>query len=97
MRGGTLLHKVHRAPASRYSEDIDLVLVGDRPEEHTRRAIRRVLADVLGLIPVPNFQSEPPLVGSYKAFNKSFHEHCSIRRGRDVRIRRRGRISAASR
>jgi predicted nucleotidyltransferase component of viral defense system len=48
MRGGTLLHKVHLAPASRYSEDIDLVVVGNRPEEHIRRAIRRVLADVLG-------------------------------------------------
>lgn len=49
MRGGTLLHKVHLAPASRYSEDIDLVVVGDRPEDHVRLAIRRVLADVLGL------------------------------------------------
>lgn len=48
MRGGTLLHKVHLAPASRYSEDIDLVVVGTRPEDHIRRAIRRVLADVLG-------------------------------------------------
>ena len=49
MRGGTLLHKVHLAPAARYSEDIDLVVVGSRPEEHIRRAIRRVLADVLGI------------------------------------------------
>ena len=48
MRGGTLLHKVHLAPASRYSEDIDLVVVGDRPEEHIHRAVRRVLTDVLG-------------------------------------------------
>ena len=48
MRGGTLLHKVHLAPPSRYSEDIDLVMVGTRPEEHIRRAVRRVLADVLG-------------------------------------------------
>lgn len=48
MRGGTLLHKVHLVPASRYSEDIDLVVVGTRPEEHIRRAVRRVLADVLG-------------------------------------------------
>jgi predicted nucleotidyltransferase component of viral defense system len=48
MRGGTFLHKVHLSPASRYSEDIDLVVVGTRPEEHIRRAIRRVLADVLG-------------------------------------------------
>lgn len=48
MRGGTLLHKVHLAPASRYSEDIDLVVVGDRPEDHVRKALRRVLNDVLG-------------------------------------------------
>ena len=39
MRGGTLLHKVHLAPAARYSEDIDLVVVGTRPAEHIRRAI----------------------------------------------------------
>ena len=48
MRGGTLLHKVHLAPAARYSEDIDLVVVGDRPEGHIRRALRRVLLPVLG-------------------------------------------------
>ena len=48
MRGGTLLHKAHLAPASRYSEDINLVVVGTRPEDHVRRAIRRVLTDVLG-------------------------------------------------
>jgi predicted nucleotidyltransferase component of viral defense system len=48
MRGGTLLHKVHLAPPARYSEDIDLVAVGSRPAEHIRRAIRRVLADILG-------------------------------------------------
>jgi predicted nucleotidyltransferase component of viral defense system len=48
MRGGTLLHKVHLAPASRYSEDIDLVVFGNRPEEHIRKALRRVLVDVVG-------------------------------------------------
>lgn len=48
MRGGTLLHKVHLAPPARYSEDIDLVVVGTRPPDHIRRAIRRVLAEVLG-------------------------------------------------
>jgi predicted nucleotidyltransferase component of viral defense system len=48
MRGGTLLHKVHLAPASRYSEDIDLVVHGDRPENHIRKAINRVLKDILG-------------------------------------------------
>ena len=48
MRGGTLLHKVHLAPSSRYSEDIDLVVVGDRPEGHIRKALHRVLKGVLG-------------------------------------------------
>jgi predicted nucleotidyltransferase component of viral defense system len=48
MRGGTLLHKVHLAPASRFSEDIDLVVFGDRPEGHIEAAIRRVLRDQLG-------------------------------------------------
>lgn len=48
MRGGTLLHKVHLAPPARYSEDIDLVAVGARPADHIRRAIRRVLTEVLG-------------------------------------------------
>lgn len=49
MRGGTLLHKVYLAPAARFSEDIDLVVVGDRPEDHIRKALRRTLADVLGI------------------------------------------------
>jgi predicted nucleotidyltransferase component of viral defense system len=48
MRGGTLLHKVHLAPAARYSEDIDLVVFGDRPEAHIAKAIRRVLRAVFG-------------------------------------------------
>lgn len=48
MRGGTLLHKVYLSPASRYSEDIDLVVIGDHPENHINKAIRRVLAGILG-------------------------------------------------
>jgi predicted nucleotidyltransferase component of viral defense system len=48
MRGGTLLHKVYLPPPSRYSEDIDLVVVGDRPEGQIRKALDRVLKDVLG-------------------------------------------------
>lgn len=48
MRGGTLLHKVCLAPPSRFSEDIDLVVFGGRPEDHVRKALRRVLTDVLG-------------------------------------------------
>lgn len=49
MRGGTVLHKVHLAPAARYSEDIDLVLVGDhRPEAHIEKALNRVLRPLFG-------------------------------------------------
>ncbi|MBU6410147.1 MAG: nucleotidyl transferase AbiEii/AbiGii toxin family protein [Verrucomicrobia bacterium] len=48
MRGGTLLHKVYLPPPSRYSEDIDLIVVGNRPEGHIRKALNRVLHDVLG-------------------------------------------------
>lgn len=48
MRVGTLLHKVHLAPPSRYSEDLDLVVVGDRPAAHIRKALHRVLKGVLG-------------------------------------------------
>ena len=48
MRGGTVLHKGHLAPASRYSEDIDLVLVGDRPAAHIKKALARVLRPILG-------------------------------------------------
>lgn len=49
MRGGTLLHKVYLPPPSRYSEDIDLVVIGNRPEGHIRKALNRVLRDVLGM------------------------------------------------
>lgn len=49
MRGGTVLHKVHLAPASRYSEDIDLVLVTGRDIGHIRKALARVLRPVLGV------------------------------------------------
>jgi len=48
MRGGTVLHKVHLAPAARYSEDIDLVIVGSRPKRHVLLALHRVLNPILG-------------------------------------------------
>ena len=48
MRGGTVLHKGHLPPARRYSEDIDLVLVGTRPSGHIKKALHRVLKPVLG-------------------------------------------------
>ncbi len=44
MRGGTVLHKGHLAPAARYSEDIDLVLVEPR---RSHRGIREDLASAL--------------------------------------------------
>lgn len=48
MRGGTVLHKAHLAPAARYSEDIDLVLVGELETEELGWRLRRVLTPILG-------------------------------------------------
>ncbi len=48
MRGGTWLPKVRLAPAARSSEDIDLVVVGERPEGQVKKGLVRVLADALG-------------------------------------------------
>ena len=42
-RGGTALHKLHLAPAARYSEDIDLVQVGDGQLDHIIDAVRQAL------------------------------------------------------
>ncbi len=48
MRGGTVLHKAHLAPAARYSEDIDLVLVKPMDTDTLDAHLRRVLTPVLG-------------------------------------------------
>lgn len=47
MRGGTILHKSHLAPASRYSEDIDLVLITDAAGTSIQKALKRVLKPLL--------------------------------------------------
>jgi len=48
MRGGTVLHKGHLAPAARYSEDIDLVLIKAMNAATLDKSLRRVLTPVLG-------------------------------------------------
>jgi len=48
MRGGTVLHKAHLAPAARYSEDIDLVLIKAMDADTLDRRLRQVLTPVLG-------------------------------------------------
>jgi hypothetical protein len=48
MRGGTVLHKGHLAPAARYSEDIDLVLIKPLEKDDLDRRLRKVLTPVLG-------------------------------------------------
>jgi predicted nucleotidyltransferase component of viral defense system len=48
MRGGTVLHKAHLAPAARYSEDIDLVLVKPMETGALDQNLRRVLQPILG-------------------------------------------------
>lgn len=56
MRGGTVLHKAHLAPASRYSEDIDLVLTANRSHEGIKEDIASALESLLGE-PAESFQT----------------------------------------
>lgn len=51
MRGGTALHKVHLAPAARYSEDIDLVLIQRRRPEIVKRHLTRAVQPILNSSP----------------------------------------------
>lgn len=48
LRGGTVLHKGHLAPAARYSEDLDLVLIKSADKNDLIARLRRALAPVLG-------------------------------------------------
>jgi len=48
MRGGTVLHKGHLAPAARYSEDIDLVLVRPMDKDALDARLRKALTPMLG-------------------------------------------------
>jgi predicted nucleotidyltransferase component of viral defense system len=51
MRGGTALHKVHLAPAARYSEDIDLVLLTRRRDAVVKQHLTRVLRPIMNSRP----------------------------------------------
>jgi len=53
MRGGTVLHKAHLAPAARYSEDIDLVLTKPMNTATLEKNLLRVLTPILG-VPAPS-------------------------------------------
>jgi predicted nucleotidyltransferase component of viral defense system len=53
MRGGTVLHKAHLAPAARYSEDIDLVLTKPMDTAILEKHLLRVLTPILGA-PAPS-------------------------------------------
>ena len=53
MRGGTVLHKAHLAPAARYSEDIDLVLTKPMDTATFEKHLLRVLTPILGT-PAPS-------------------------------------------
>jgi predicted nucleotidyltransferase component of viral defense system len=48
MRGGTILHKLHCAPARRYSEDLDLVQIQAGPIGPIFDAVKETLAPLLG-------------------------------------------------
>jgi predicted nucleotidyltransferase component of viral defense system len=48
MRGGTILHKIHCAPARRYSEDIDMVQIHGGPIGPIFDMAKNVLSPLLG-------------------------------------------------
>lgn len=47
-RGGTALHKLHLAPPTRYSEDIDLVQISSEPIGDVIDTIRKILDSLFG-------------------------------------------------
>jgi predicted nucleotidyltransferase component of viral defense system len=51
MRGGTALHKVHLAPATRYSEDIDLVLLTRWRDSVVKQHLTQVLQPIMNSRP----------------------------------------------
>jgi predicted nucleotidyltransferase component of viral defense system len=51
MRGGTALHKIHLAPAARYSEDIDLVLLTRRRDAVVKKHLTKVLQPIMNSRP----------------------------------------------
>lgn len=55
MRGGTVLHKVHLAPAARYSEDIDLVALGSARTDDILSALERVMTAIMRDGPADSF------------------------------------------
>jgi len=48
LRGGTVLHKGHLAPAARYSEDLDLVLIKSMNKDSLDARLRKILTPLLG-------------------------------------------------
>jgi hypothetical protein len=61
-RGGTALHKLHLAPAARYSEDIDLVQREPGPIGPTLSRLRRVLGWIGPARPGPEVRRSPGVV-----------------------------------
>jgi predicted nucleotidyltransferase component of viral defense system len=89
LRGGTALHKLHLAPARRYSEDIDLVQTRPGPIGATIDRIRAKLDHWLG-VPrwergegvrlVYRFESEiPPVVRLRLKIEANTREHFTVR------------------
>jgi predicted nucleotidyltransferase component of viral defense system len=88
-RGGTALHKLYLAPASRYSEDIDLVQVSPGPIGPLISALRRNLDRWLGeprrkqsegrLALIYRFESEaPPITPLRLKIEVNTREHFAI-------------------
>ena len=88
-RGGTALHKLHLAPASRYSEDLDFVQITAGPIGSVLDAIRRALDPFLGkptwkqkqasLVLVYRMASEiPPIANLRLKIEVNTREHFTV-------------------
>ena len=74
MRGGTVLHKVHLAPAARYSEDIDLVAVGSWARDTVSKRTRAVIPRCWQRSKSPNL-----LARSLIFWLRGLGSHCFVR------------------
>jgi len=88
-RGGTALHKLHLAPASRYSEDLDFVQITAGPIGSVLDAIRKALDPFLGkptwkqkqasLVLVYRMASEiPPIANLRLKIEVNTREHFTV-------------------
>lgn len=79
MRGGTILHKIHCAPALRYSEDIDLVQIDPGSIGPIFDAVQDSLSPLLGKSKRDRGPSGATLTYSVPSESSPRHRYCGSR------------------